>query len=249
MSKIICIALFTIGLVGVSSQAMAASYSISPLMLVASPTDKILTFRLTNTSQQVESIQVQVQRWQQVHGVDHYTRTFDLLPTPATATVKSHRSQYFRLGVRMPNHSTTMKAYRLFVRELPTQLIKTKVAKSHGQLPDHMQAKMHVLFDVSLPILIQPKGPLKEQFTWYYQALKGNDKYRIQVRNTGNVVLKLSHIMIAGQNQLLADKPLLQYLLPGATHQWVFTLKDAPKQIIARVNGQKIRTDLAPMRS
>ena len=54
--------------------------------------------------------------------------------------------------------------------------------------------------------------------------------------------------MIAGQNQLLADKPLLQYLLPGATHQWVFTLKDAPKQIIARVNGQKIRTDLAPMR-
>ncbi len=248
MSKTLHSSLLGAGLLLWCSHGMASSYSISPLMLVAAPTDKVLEFRVANTSNKVEPVQIQVKRWQQIDGKNHYTQTFDLLPTPATATLKPHQSQYFRLGVVIPNHSVNMKSYRLLIRQLPSKLVASnkKVAQPHSS-STKLQASMHVLLDVSIPVFLQPKVPLKERFTWHYQSLK-DKQYRIQLTNQGNVVLKLTHLNIFSQNtRSLWDKNTLSYVLPSAKRQWVLTLDQPPKQIVARVNGQKISTDLAPL--
>lgn len=233
-----------LGGLGISlfSQVYASAYSISPLMLVAGNNDKIMEFRLTNTSDKSVPVQIQVKKWSQKDNRDIYVKTFDLLTTPMKVELQPKKTQYFRISVVVPNHSVDMKAYRLFVRELPTPLVKQRKSSKNIASLQSDTAKLNVLLDISIPVLLQPKVPLKETFTWHYDRLK-NNRYRVVLDNTGNSVIKLTHLNIVNyKSQSIFNKTLLQYILPKHRHSWTITLPHQPYNITAKINGETITT-------
>ena len=217
--------------------AYGSSYSISPLKLKAKTTDKVLEFKLTNTSDQNIPLQIQIKKWTQKNNENIYSRTLKLIAIPTATTLKPRETQLFRVGILVPNKSKHIQAYRLFVRELPSEL-KEPTKKPETNI-DSTNIKLHVLLDISIPVFIESHIPKKIDFNWEVHQKRNEKNYIVTLHNENNSVLKITNIDIYNhKNEKIFNKDLLVYILPYKKHYWVIKSTSPPKEIQAIINGE-----------
>ncbi len=130
----------------------AGSYSINPVKLELSYQGETKIITVRNQGEQSAIMQVDVVAWEQQAGQDIYKTSRDLLASPPVFTLEPGASQVIRLGQRNTVASSSEKAYRLFIQEVPPAIAEKNVGlqmalrisvpvwlindslKSHGQI-------------------------------------------------------------------------------------------------------------------
>ncbi|WP_109292292.1 fimbrial biogenesis chaperone [Acinetobacter baumannii] len=107
------------------TQAHSASLQVAPILLEFSPQEKVKELWLTNTGNEAIQGQVRVNAWTQKNNQDVLSPSKDLIASPMVLVIPPGQRQLVRL-IRMNTNdsSSSEKAYRLIVDELPNPQIK-----------------------------------------------------------------------------------------------------------------------------
>jgi fimbrial chaperone protein len=198
-------------LAGVGS-CTAATFQISPVTASLSTGHRIAAFVVRNTSDKATTIQLRTVSWSQANGEDAFASTQEILATPPISTIPPGGRQIVRVGILHEQPDRTERAYRLFVREVPSA-------------PTTGKTGLRVVLEMSLPIFVEPAVMGSPRLSW--SATRPDDRHvRIQVRNEGTRHVHLAHVQLqAAHGQKLPISPDPAYVLPGSSHTW---LVDAP---------------------
>ena len=98
--------------------AQAGSFEVNPVGLTLSGTHSTEVVTVTNASDSLTVVQLQVVAWSQENGEDVYTPTRNVLATPPIFTVPAGGQQTVRLGLMSKPDAKLETAYRLFLQEV-----------------------------------------------------------------------------------------------------------------------------------
>jgi fimbrial chaperone protein len=188
--------------------ALAENFAVTPLYVELS--DRELSGALTIRNQGGESavVEVQVMKWSQRDGRDHYAHTTEVLATPEFFTIKGGATQIVRVGMRRGLDPDKELSYRIFLQEIPVGPMTTDaIAKT--------------TLRVALPLFVSPLALRRTDVRW--DLISGNQMgMTVRATNAGTV-----HTQILGFKVLPAvpAEPVLTnydhaYLLPGQTRNW-----------------------------
>ena len=215
-----------------NGSAFAANFGVSPLRVELS--DRQLSGALTLRNEGIEPavVQVQVMKWSQVDGRDHYAPTTEVLATPPVFTIKNGAAQIIRIGMRRGLDPDQELSYRIFLQEIPMP-------------PREGDTGAKIALRIGLPVFVSPIAVRRMDVRW---DLVNSDAKGMTVRatNAGNV-----HSQILGFKVRDASHPNASstqdaaYLLPGQSREWTLT---GPPQRGADQIHLDLRTDQGEQR-
>ncbi len=206
-------------LLWVKSPAYASSIDISPLMIALSLQHPIQTVTINNLDDKPLTVEVKQYRWTQQQGQDHYEETKDLLISPPLIQIPAHQQQTLRIGMRVPKFSENELGYRLFIKEIAPHIAK----KSKDTLA------LQMTLQVSLPVFVAAIHEPIQKLQINIKKQKNNPA-DVTFTNLGNTHVRVQHIIFktaGGTPNVLATRDALFYLLPGAHHKELVSLKQA----------------------
>lgn len=168
---------------------------VAPVMIAMSTEHNIASLRVRNGRDRPVAFEVDVYDWRQDNGRDVLTPTNDLLVAPGVFEVRAESEQVVRLGV-LAAHAQTERAFRIILRELPSQ-------RENG-------AVLGFTLELSLPVFIAPiaaRGQLEahaEERPWGAILI---------VANTGRTHVRLAALETAETGAVQAPR----YVLAGAS--------------------------------
>jgi len=177
------------------AQQQTGGIQVAPVMIAMSAEHNIASLRVRNGRNRPVAFEVDVYEWRQDNGRDVLTPTSDLLVAPGVFEIGAETEQVVRLGV-LAAHAQTERAFRVVLRELPSQ-------RRDG-------AVLGFMLELSLPVFIAPI------------AARGHLEARTEVRaegatlilsNTGRTHVRLASIETAEAGAVQAPR----YLLSGAS--------------------------------
>ena len=192
-----------------ASVAYAGSFSVHPIRMTLSDSQKIGTITLRNKGTEPIILQMEILSWSQRESKDVFTATREILANPPIFTIPVGGSQLIRIGLRRESDAQSELAYRIILQELPQ-------TNNSG----FMGAKM--LMRVSLPVFVLPEVAAKPLLYWQVaQTSKG--ALKLSVSNSGNAHIQIKNFKLSlpGSSQPLATNNTVDYILPGQRYEWV----------------------------
>jgi fimbrial chaperone protein len=191
-----------------SAQAVAGSFSISPVRvdLAAQSTTGVVTIR--NQEEQPVVVQAETMLWQQTNAGDQLAPTRDVLVTPAVFTIPPKGAQVVRLALRRDADPHMELSYRLILTEVPQQ-----AAPGFNGL--------NMALQMSLPIFIAAQAPTAPQVRWS-ASRSPEGKVAITAQNTGSAHARVLDMAVSpqpGAGEWLRQ-PGAYYVLPGQARSW-----------------------------
>lgn len=194
-------------LLGLLSQASAATVVISPVTLEINPQRQTMAMTtLVNQGTTPLVFSASLLRWTQQDGQDVNVPTRDAAVNPANFTIAPGRSQVVRIGLRGKS-SAPETTYRLLLRQAPTPVTPAATGT------DGLQAAITPTYVFSLPLFVtQPSA-------------QANVKTSLERSAAGGLTLVLSnsgtaHEVFRNMSTSLNNQPLnlgSVYVLPGST--------------------------------
>lgn len=180
----------------------AGNFSVSPVRVNLSPRAPVAALTLSNAGDAPLTVQATTVAWRQQGGQDQYASTDELIVSPPLFEVPPHASQIIRVGLRGPMPSDGERDYRLLLREIPPP-------------PEPGFVGVQVALQMNLPVFVQPAVAAAPKLNWSAQA-EGH-KVVLRMANQGNAHVQLTGLRVALEgSQVVYDKPLSLYLLPGS---------------------------------
>ena len=192
-----------------ASVACAGSFSVHPIRVTLSDSQKMGTITLRNKGTEPITLQIETLSWSQRESKDVFTATREILSNPPIFTIPVGGSQLIRIGLRRESDAQSELAYRIILQELPQ-------TNNSG----FMGAKM--LMRVSLPVFVLPEVAAKPLLYWQVaQTSKG--ALKLSVSNSGNAHIQIKNIKLSlpDSSQPLATTNTVDYILPGQNYEWV----------------------------
>lgn len=192
-----------------ASVAYAGSFSVHPIRMTLSDSQKIGTITLRNKGTEPIILQMEILSWSHRESKDVFTATREILANPPILTIPVGGSQLIRIGLRRASDAQRELAYRIILQELPG----TNNSGFTG-------AKM--LMRVSLPVFVLPEVAAKPLLHWQAtQTSKG--ALKLSVSNSGNAHIQIKNFKLSlpGSSQPLATNNTVDYILPGQRYEWV----------------------------
>lgn len=212
-----------------NGSAFAANFGVSPLRVELSDRQLSGALTLRNEGAEPAVVQVQVMKWSQKDGRDHYAPTTEVLATPPVFTIKNGAAQIVRIGMRRGLDPDQELSYRIFLQEIPMP-----------QKDGETGAK--IALRIGLPIFVSPLAVRRTDVRWDLINTTSTGM-TVRATNAGNV-----HTQILGFKVLEASQPKpvsstqdAAYLLPGQTRNWTLT---GPPHLGADPIRLELRTDL-----
>lgn len=196
----------------VTSHAMAG-VSISPVLLTLSAKHTSTAVTVTNDTGEEKVFEADPVAWRHQGDEDVYESTSKIVASPPLFRLMPGARQVVRVGV--PDSASVSDAtegtYRLFLQEIP--------AAPKGNTEGGSQLKM--LLRLGLPVFRSPATPQPESMSW--QARRNADgRIELQMRNTGNVHVRLSDIQLIPMG---SSAPLkvegFTYVFAGESRSWL----------------------------
>jgi fimbrial chaperone protein len=191
-----------------STQAIAGSFSISPVRvdLAAQSMTGVVTIR--NQEDQPVVVQAETKHWQQTSQGEQLEPTREVLVTPAVFTIPPKGSQVVRLALRREADARLELSYRLILTEVPQQ-----AAPGFNGL--------NMALQMSLPIFVAAQAPADPQVKW--SAQRGPDgTVAVTALNAGSAHARVLDLAVSpqpGDGQWLRQ-PGAYYVLPGQSRSW-----------------------------
>lgn len=182
-----------------------AAVTVSPVELQLGKSSPIATLRLKNTSTTPISYQVQAYRWLQ-----HELQPVDsLIVSPPIFTIKPQSTQVIRIGFDKLQLTEQQRAYRIIAKQLPSSTAKNAPHK-----------KINLLFNLSIPLLVEPQGVAKRQLQASVVNQSGHSYLRLD--NQGNIYMSIEkiNVSLAKQPVKTVDLKNQKVLLASSQDQW-----------------------------
>ena len=191
-----------------SAQAMAGTFSISPVRvdLAAQATTGVVTIR--NQEDQPVVVQAESKLWQQTSAGDQLEDTRDVLVTPAVFTIPPQGSQVVRIALRRDVDPRTELSYRLILTEVPQQAAPGFTG-------------LNMALQMSLPIFIAAQAPTTPRVQWS-AARSPDGTVAVTALNAGTEHARVLDLLISpqpGGDQWLHQQGA-HYVLPGQSRRW-----------------------------
>jgi len=216
----------------------AGNFAVSPVRVNLSPRAPVAALTLSNAADVPLTVQATTVAWRQQGGQDDYAGTDELIVSPPLFVVPPHASQIIRVGLRGPMPTDGERDYRLFLREIPPP-------------PEPGFVGVQVALQMNLPVFVQPAVAAAPQLIWSARADRG--KILLRMANEGKAHVQLTGLRVALEgSQVVYDKPLSLYLLPGSEHSVAISVPGAavnlgqPLSVHAKTDaGPDINTTVA----
>ncbi len=199
--------LCALSLLAAAGAPLAGSIELSPVRVHLSAASRVSVLTVKNTGNEETVMQVTLNKWTLEGAESAYTRSQELVITPATFRLAPGAQQIVRVGLRGNAPATNEDAYRLLVEEVPPP-----------PSPEVTQMRLVVRHD--LPVFVAPRSAAKSALDVTVQCAA--DGVRLQVTNIGNVHAQLRNLVLegAGDRQVLGRWESFDYLLPKAKKNW-----------------------------
>ena len=231
MNRFLYIKLFFF-LVCISPYLAMASYEISPVKVYFNNNDKVASITLKNGNDDEASFQLALYKWTRVNGEDVYEESNEFTVTPKIFKVSSGDSQLIRVAPKSSSKTGTEKAYRLFLKELPTRQSTENNA-------------VNVVLQLGVPIFVEPakkEGNLACNLTSKGKTLD------LTCKNNHNQHTLLTSLDITSNEESISKQEINKYAFPGETVTITLERPDTNEQISGNLTsyfkGSKIETPL-----
>ena len=135
------------------AQALAGTFSISPLRAELSSRAQTGALTLRNQESTPVVVQAEVLLWEQAEGEDKLSPTRDVLVSPAVFTIPGNGSQLVRVALRRAADAQRELSYRLILTEVPQQASPEFTG-------------LNVALRLSLPIFVAPITTAEPRLEW-----------------------------------------------------------------------------------
>jgi fimbrial chaperone protein len=191
--------------------ALAGSFKVNPVGLTLSAAHATGVVTVTNASESLTVVQLQVVAWSQEGGEDTYAPTRSLLATPPIFTLPVGGQQTVRVGLMTKQDAKLETAYRLFLQEVPP--------------PSNSGAQgLQVLLRVGIPVFVEPTVVTAPALHWSARRLSATE-ISVEVVNDGSAHVQIEKLKLSTNAQA---KPLAErvggYVLPGTHASWTLKL-------------------------
>jgi fimbrial chaperone protein len=212
---------------GSLSNAMAGTFSVTPVRIFVAPRDRATAVTITNEGNEPLVMNVELYNWKQNDkGDDVLTLTEDLVVSSPVVKLAPKSRQVIRLALLRPKSATEQLTYRIIVSEL----IEARAAN-----PEKVEVPLALAF--SMPIFITPKGALRNVVCGVERVDASATK--VVCENSGNAY---SHVrefeLTSASGEKIAEQATGGYLLAGTKRS--FDLKPAASSIPAGAAKLKV---------
>ncbi|VYU76674.1 fimbria/pilus periplasmic chaperone [Metakosakonia massiliensis] len=218
----------------------AATILLWPIDPWLGPETKATELWIQNQGTTPTTMQVRIVRWRQEGGGERYQQQTDVVASPPIVRIEKGSKQLIRLIKQAQVPAGVELAYRIIVDEIPqpeqgaTPQIGIKLQMRYS-IPLFVYGQgISTYPDSANPALVDPRD-----LSW--SVIRDNGKPAIQVRNNGNVHVRLTEVSASqgGQQRTLAEG-LLGYVLPGGSRAWPLPPGlPAPVELKAKINARQ----------
>jgi fimbrial chaperone protein len=209
-----------------------ANYDVSPVRVYFGAKDKIASINLKNGNDEDASFQLGLYKWTRVNGEDVYEESKDLTITPLIFKVKAGESQLIRVASKTTPKAGSEKAYRLFLKELPTRQSTEANA-------------VNVVMQFGVPIFVEPsnkEGSLACNLNTQSKTLD------LTCKNNHNQHTLVSALELISNEDSIKKHEINKYVFPGETMKVSLEKPDTDEKIsgnlISYFKGSKIESPL-----
>lgn len=218
----------------------ASNVLIWPIDPFLAPDARATELWIQNQGDTPATMQVRVVGWQQQQGHERYLQQDDVVASPPIVQINSNSKQLIRLIKQTPVAAGKEMAYRIVVDEIPEP-----VDSSKAQMGIKLQMRYSIpLFSYGAGIPVDKTASNHasadpQKLSW--RVVNDEGKPAVQVRNQGNVHVRLSNVTISrgAQRYQLADG-LMGYVLPQSERAWPLPASlSHPTELSATINAQR----------
>ena len=189
--------------------ASAASLDVNPVRIELAPATRSAELKLTNTSDEALSVQVDVREWSQnFDGDEQLVDTRALLAVPPIVTIPPGERQIVRIGQLGAPAEDVEKSFRVLVTELA------------GARTANGGPGLNMRLRLSIPVFVAPVARSVAADIEVEDVASTEDGTRVTLHNTGNAHAKIERIDVDNGSEWstlpLETLSSLRYLLPDA---------------------------------
>jgi fimbrial chaperone protein len=187
------------------SSAMAGEFTISPIRIFMSPTDRAVAVTITNESDEPLTMEVDLYNWSQTEtGEEQLELSEDIFMSPPVMTLQPRERQVVRLARLSNAPPPEQLTYRLIARE---------ILPEPGE--DFGGGQVQLALALSLPIFITPRDSMNDVVCALQNMTP--EPPRILCENTGTAYAQLRELQVSSADgQELLKLEAAKYILPGA---------------------------------
>jgi fimbrial chaperone protein len=196
---------------GVSASALAASLSISPVVVKLDEKTRTAAITLKNEGSESRVIQTELLRWTQKDGENIHAPTRDLLVNPPIATLQPGHTQIIRIGLNRLVDKEQELAYRLYISEVPPP-------------PKEGFTGLRIALRLGVAVFVAPKAV--DKLDWRAMRTR-QGALKMTLHNNGNHHTRVSNLKVLdpGSGQQLAEwQAAPTILLSGQTYEYSMQL-------------------------
>ncbi|HSV46032.1 MAG TPA: fimbria/pilus periplasmic chaperone [Ramlibacter sp.] len=190
-----------------SPWAAAGLFSVSPVRIYMTPSDRAIAVTLTNEGNAEVALQADLYTWaQKPDGSDDLVLTEDLIVAPPIVRLAPGARQVVRLARLVPPDLARQLTYRLIMREVP-EVTAPKVDKG-------MVLQLPIALAMSMPVFITP--PAARRDVQCQLAPIDPQSFSALCQNVGTAYAQVRQVLLLRGEQELARFEGGTYILPGA---------------------------------
>jgi len=207
-------------LICISPFLAMADYSISPVKVFFNTNDKMASISLKNGNDDEANFQLALYKWTRVDGKDVYEESKDLTVTPVIFKIKPGESQLIRLAPKTTFKTGVEKAYRLFLKELPSrQSTEANV--------------INVVMQFGVPIFVEPS---KKEGNLVCNLTAKSKTLELTCKNNHNQHTLVSTLELNNHEESVAKQEINKYVFPNES----ITISVEKPQTDAKISGNLI---------
>ena len=195
----------------IASSAGASTFGVTPIRADLTTSQRMAVITLTNSDAKSVVIQVQVEKWTQVNGVERLEYTREISATPPVLEVPAGAEQVIRVALRRAPDESQELTYRVIFQEMLQEAPKNFIG-------------LQVALRLSVPVFVAPSaGKPMSKLHWDVQAGAAGEII-LGVLNEGTAHTQVSDLALdlpAGAPPLVSN--IAKYVLAGSRMSW--TLK------------------------
>ncbi|AGN84617.1 fimbrial biogenesis chaperone [Enterobacter sp. R4-368] len=214
---VLCTCALTLSAGNVFAAATILLWPIDPWL---SATSNATELWIQNQGEAPTTMQVRIVRWQQEKGLERYQQQNEIVASPPIVRIEKESKQLIRLIKQASIPAGVEQAYRIIVDEIP-----------QPENSDKPQIGLKLQMRYSIPLFVYGTGiethtsgahhALVDTKDLHWRVSRENGKPALEVRNNGDVHVRLSKVSVrqGGQTRQVAEG-LLGYVLPHSVRSW-----------------------------
>jgi len=193
-----------------ASGAGASSFNVAPIRADLTAGHRMAVITLTNADETPVVVQVQVEKWAQVDGVDHLELSREVLVTPPVLQVPGLGVQVVRLALRREPDAAQELTYRVIFQEVPQAAPK--------------EFTLQVALSLSVPVFVAPLTPKASARLTFDAHAAAPDQVVLGALNAGEAHTQVFDVALDLPSDPIAlTSNISKYVLAGSRMSW--TLK------------------------